>query len=135
MIYDLPRRVKSYYLIPKSNCVTIRDYTWKLNEEKVYLYKGIPHYVLSTENAEPIDPLDTPKAIMTSTDFDVAIGQNVAKQIFLASKGSFNGSLLNTILLGVLIMAIIYIGYTGSELITQLQNDLDAIKNIVGIGG
>jgi hypothetical protein len=135
MVYDLPRRVKSYYLIPVDNIVSIPGHRWKLNELKVYLFKGIPSYVLSTKDAEPIDPLELDKHIESSETFDIAIGQTVAREIFNAMKSSFNSAMLSLILMFVLTIGLVVIAYLGSEMIASLQADLDAIKNVIGIGG
>jgi len=133
----IDRRVKFHYVIPQGKNLTINGHSYVLNEDDLFLYKGMPSYILTIKNAEPIkiNPLNQKENFMTADDYNTAISSQVAKEIFLATKKGFDSAMLSLILMFVLTIGLVVVAYLGSEMIASLQADLDAIKNVIGIGG
>lgn len=132
------RRVRFKYVIPKGNNVTIGSYSYIINEDDLFLHKGMPAFILTTKNAEPIkvNPLNKKTSYLSAEEYNTAISNQVAKQIFLANKGGFDGNILTLILLGVLLMGLIVIGYLGSQYITEINERIINLENLLrAIGG
>ena len=134
LIFDTDRRAKIRYVIPKNKSVTLGSNSWILNEDDMFLYKGIPAYVLTTKNAEPIkiNPLNQNENYMTPQDYNTAISSRVAEQIFLSTKKGFDGNLLSMLMSGIVIIGLIVIAYFGNEAITELTNKLNQLLNMFG---
>ncbi|MGD9580342.1 MAG: hypothetical protein AB7V50_03145 [Vampirovibrionia bacterium] len=137
MVFNTDRRAKIKYLIPKNNSITIKGNSWVLNEDDMFLYKGIPAYVLTTKNAEPIkiNPLNQKENFMSPQDYNTAISSRVAEQIFLSTKKGIDSGMISILVSGVLLVGLIVIAYFGNEYITQINTKIDEIRQILQIFG
>ena len=134
MVFDTDRRARIRYVIPKNKSITIRGNSWALNEDDMFLYKGVPAYVLTTKNAEPIkiNPLNQSENFMTPQDYNTAISSRVAEQIFLSTKKGFDGNVISMLLSGIVIIGLVVIAYLGNEAITELTNKVNQLLNMFG---
>lgn len=137
MVYSQDRRAKLHYIIPKNDTITINNHSWMLSENDMFLYKGIPHYVLTTKNAEPvkINPLNEDNTYKSAKDYNTAISSAVAREIFLSTKRGFDSGVLSLILTGVLLVAFIFVAYTGSNILTELQTKITEIRELLSLLG
>jgi hypothetical protein len=137
MVFNTDRRTKIHYVIPKNKSITIGANSWVLNENDMFLYRGIPAYVLTTKNAEPIkiNPLNQDENFMTPQQYNTAISSKVAEQIFLASKKSFDANFITMLMSGLLLVGLIIIAYLGSQYINDINTKIDEIRQILQIFG
>lgn len=134
MVFDTDRRTKIRYLIPKNKSITIGSNSWILNEDDMFLYKGIPAYVLTTKNAEPIkiNPLNQNENFMTPQDYNTAISSRVAEQIFLATKRQFDANIITLLVSGLCLVGLVLIAYLGNQALTDLTNKINQLINMFG---
>jgi len=134
MVFNTDRRTKIRYVIPKNKSITIGSNSWILNEDDMFLYKGIPAYVLTTKNAEPIkiNPLNQNENFMTPQDYNTAISSRVAEQIFLATKRQFDANIITLLVSGLCLVGLVLIAYLGNQALTDLTNKINQLINMFG---
>lgn len=139
MIFGTDKRVHLYWAIPKDSVVTINGRSYSCNADKDYctFYKGIPTFVYNVERMEALNLADIKaNPNMNSKDYNTAINNTVAQQIFNA--GDKKVDLITACIIGMMAMVLIvavagYFMYQKfGDLSTQLTEIREAIRNATG---
>jgi len=134
------RRIRLDYVIPDGKNLTVHNKSYIINEDDLFLYKGIPSYILTTKESEPvkINPLNQRKSLMSADDYNTAISSQVAKEIFLATKKGIDTGMISLIISGLTLVGLLVLAYLGNEFLTEIVTKLNELKNIIasfGVGG
>jgi hypothetical protein len=136
IIFNKDKRIKTYYVNPEGNTITINEKSYTLNEQDWFLSDGFPTYVFNDTDAQPKNPLNNKAApVMTPDDFNTAISSKVAKEIFDASGKGTDMATISMIISFVSILATGVVGYlvsTNFEQITITINEIREVLRIIG---
>jgi len=129
------RRVKSYWVKPDADNLTIGDRSYKITKDDIFLSKNVPCYIYQSDQPEPINPLNYNKSLMTSQDFNTAIEAKVAREIFNAVDKKLDAGMISMIMGAATILAVVVIAYLGKQSLTMIMEQLKEIRDILRIIG
>jgi len=128
------KRVRTHWVIPTGDVVTIKSMSFNINPKDVVYSEGFPTFIYHVGSSEPLN-LFSQKTFMTADDFNVAISAKVVRDMMDATsdkKETFN---LSTILSGlslILSVVVIYFVLTNFTTISNQLNELKEVLRIIG---
>jgi hypothetical protein len=134
IVYD-DRRVKSYWVKPDNDNITIAERSYKITKDDIFLSKNVPCYIYQANQPEPINPLNNKKSLMTSQEFNTAIEAKVAREIFNAVDKKLDAGTIALLMGGATILAVVVIAYLGNQSITIILEQLKEIRDMLRILG
>jgi len=129
------RRVKSFWVKPDNNTISIDTRSYTVTKDDIFLSKNVPCYIYQADQPEPINPLNFSKSLMTSQDFNTAIEAKVAREIFNAVDKKLDAGMISMIMGAATILAVVVIAYLGNQSITMILEQLKEIRDILRIIG
>lgn len=136
IIFSKDKRVKTAYVNPSNNTLTVFKKTYTLNDQDWFISEGFPTYIFNDVDSEPQNPLNPKvRSLMSADDFNVAISSKVARDIFEASKGGMDSGSLGLILSIFTLIGVAVVGYLTFDNFTQLSQSLSEIREILALIG
>jgi len=136
IIFSKDKRVKTHFVNPEHNSITIQGKTYTLNDQDWFISEGFPTYVFNDRDAEPQNPLNpTRRSLMTADDFNVAISSKVAREIFDASNPKMDAGMIGLILSVITLIGVGVVGYLMSENFTQISQTITEIREVLRLIG
>jgi hypothetical protein len=136
IIFSKDKRVKTAYVNPSNNTLTVFKKTYTLNDQDWFISEGFPTYIFNDVDSEPQNPLNPKvRSLMSADDFNVAISSKVARDIFEASKGGMDSGSLGLILSIFTLIGVAVVGYLTFDNFTQLSQSLAEIREILALIG
>jgi hypothetical protein len=129
------RRVKSYWVKPDNNTLTIGERSYTITKDDIFLSKNVPCYLYQADVPEPINPLNFNKSLWTAQEFNTAIESKVAREIFNAVDKKLDAGTIAMIMGAATVLAVVVVAYLGSTSIQLILEQLKEIREVLRIIG
>lgn len=130
------RRVKSYWVKPDNNTLTIGERSYTITKDDIFLSKNVPCYLYQADQPEPVNPLNFNKSLWTSQEFNTAIEAKVAREIFNAVDRKLDAGTIAMIMGGLTVIVVGVVAYMGNNSIQLILEQLREIREVLRmIGG
>jgi len=132
IVFSKDKRIKTYYALPNSNTITIKNNSYTINDDDWFISDGFPTFVYNDQSAEPQNPIKAKlKPVMSPEDFNVAISAKVAKEIFDASSNKLDAGTVGLILSFITLGGLGALYYVFSEKFTAIMQLLTEIREVL----
>lgn len=132
IVFSKDKRIKTYYALPSSNTITLKNKSYTINDEDWFISDGFPTFIFNDTSAEPQNPIKAKlEPVMSPEDFNVAISAKVAKEIFDASNSKMDPGTLGMILSFITLIGLGALYYVFNEKFSAMMQLLSEIREVL----